>query len=540
MSSLLRKSGLLLAVVLMVLCCSCAGPAPGSGPEGPEGLRSADAETKTEKTAPVEAKPAPVEAKPAPMEAKPVPMEAKPVPPQPRPEERPAADMPVGPSEVVGQIDGQVITREELEKRVVRENRGEPDFDRARDSFVDARTVLLKMLGEKAMIIEGRKGNLAEESSTLREFYEQQMVQLLLTRELSEKVNVAESEVDAKVKADPKLDRARARSMLQAAKRRQAVEQFYDELSKKLHVEKLRYNFPKAAQAHQRLLHRPQSERKVFWIQHSQMENELTEEEKNTPLATYDGGQVTLMDWFERLNMITPPKRPKDLGAVEGVERLLDDAIRMPVFVAEARLHGLDKDADLLKQMAPREERMILGEMRRKVFAGLSEPTEEEMLDYFNKNKEKFRTADALKIDQIWCEDLQTAQKVKSELDGGKDFKSVKRDYSLKKDEKASDTTASREGVFFRDLWAGEPGQIVGPVRGFDSDKLKWRVVKILQKNLGQMREYSKDVERRVLSAIRQERRDAALDKYQKQLLQKYSYRIYEDKIKGLDPLKMP
>jgi hypothetical protein len=531
----------------MVVCCSCAGPEPGAGPAGPERLKADDVETKAEKTEPVEAKPAPIEAKPTPIEAKPVPVDAKPVsveakpaPPQPQPKEQPASDRPVGPSEVVGQIDGQVITREELEKRFVRENRGNPDFDSAAENFVDAGTVLLKILGDKAMIIEGRKGDIPKKSSTLKQLYEQQMVQLLFQRELSEKANVTEAEVDAKVKADPKLDRARARSMLLAAKRRQVVEQFYDELGKKLHVAKLRYNFPKAAQAHQRLLNRPQSERKVFWIQHSQMEDELTQEEKNTPLATFDGGQVTLIDWFERLNMIPPLKRPKDLGTVEGVESLLDDALRMPVFAAEARLQGIDKDEDFLKQIGPREERIIFGDMRRQVFAGVSDPSEQEILDYFNRNKDKFKTADTLEIDQIWCEDLATAQKARSELDAGKDFASVKAEHSSKKDDKAFKTTASREGVFFRDLWAGEPGQIVGPVRGFDGDKLKWRLVKILQKTPGQMREYSKDLERRVQSTIRQGRRNAALDKYQKELLEKYSYTIYEDKIGGIDLLDAP
>ncbi|MHC4334451.1 MAG: peptidyl-prolyl cis-trans isomerase [Planctomycetota bacterium] len=558
MSSLFRKSGLHLAVILMVLCCSCAGPESGSGAAGPETVKTDDVETKTEKTAPVEAKPTPVEAKPAPVEAKPAPVEAKPVPveakpvpveakpvpveakpapPEPRPEEPPAPDKPVAPSDVVAEIDGHTVTRGEFEKRLAKENRGKPDFDRAATKLTEAETVLLKMLGEKAMIIEGRQGNLREKSSRLKEFYEQQMVQALLQVELADKVKVTEAEIDAKVKGNPKLDRARAKSALQVAKGKQAVGEYFDELSKKRNLQKLRYNFPKAAQIHQRLLYRPQAERKIPWITHAQMDNEL---EKNIPLATFDGGQVTIRDWFERLNMSSPPKRPKDLGTVEGVERLLDDALRTPVLAAEARSRGVDKDESFLKRIAPREERIIFSEVRRKLLADISEPTEEQVRAYFNNNKEKFKTADQLRIDQIWCENLEAAQKAKSELEVGKDFGSVKQEYSLDKDKGAFATSASREGIFFKDLWSGEPNEIVGPLKGFHDEQLRWRVVRIIKKTPGAMREWSESLAKRARSTMRREQRNAKIEGYQKELLAKYPYRIHRVKIEDLDPLSIP
>jgi len=539
MKSFLGKSGFALAVTLMVLCCSCAGPEPVLPPAAPRTPKASDVETKTEKTTPAEPKLVPVEARAQPVEAKPGPAETRPAPPEQKPEQPPVAEEPLEPSDVVAEIDGQAITRGELQARLIKENRGDRDFGSAPEELSDAETVLLKMLGEKAMIIEGREGDLLKDSKRLREFYEKQMVELLLVRELSDKVEVTDAEVDAKLKADPKLKRDRARSMLLWAKRRQAVDKFYDRLCDKLNVEKLRYNFPKVAQAYQRLRYRPQTDRgRVFWIQHSQMENELTQEEKNTPLATYDGGRVTLMDWFETLNMIPPMKRPNDLETVEGVERLLDGTLRMPVLVAEAKLRRLDKDPDLMKQMAPREEQLIYIEVRRILLDGIPEPTEEEMRNYFDKNKDKFRTDDTLRIDQIWCQDLQTAKKVVSELDAGKDFASAKKEYSLKKDQKAFKTTASREGVFFSDLWAAEPNDIVGPVQGFYEETFRWRVVKILDKKPGRMQQYDK-VDRKVKSAIRQQRRNAKLAEYHKQLLAKYPYKIYPEKFKDLDPLNI-
>jgi hypothetical protein len=481
-----------------------------------------------------------MEAEPAPAEAEPVPVEAKPAPPEPRPEEPAAPEKAVSASDVVGEIGGHTVTRGELEKRLARENRGNPDLGRAPTKLRDAETVLLKMLGEKAMIIEGRNQNFREKSSRLKEFYEQQMVQALWQAELADKVSVTEAEIDAKVKSNPKLDRARAKSALQTAKVRQAVAEYFEELSKKRSLQKLRYNFPKAAQIHQRLLYRPQAERKVPWITHAQMDDEVTEEEKNIPLATFDGGQVTVRDWFERLNMSSPPKRPKDLGTVEGVERLLNGALERPVFAAEARSRGLDKDESFLKRIGPREEHIILSEVRRNLFAGLSEPTEEEKRDYFNNNKEKFKTADQLRIDQIWCESFEIAQKAKGELEVGKDFGSVKQEHSLDKDKGAFNTSASREGIFFKDLWAAEPNDIVGPIKGFYKEEFRWRVVRILKKTPGAMREWSESEAKRVRSTMKREQRDTRVEEHQKKLLAKYPYKIHRAKFEDLDPLGIP
>ena len=306
------------------------------------------------------------------------------------------------------------------------EKRRGRDIGEAPTQSVDAETVLLKMLGEKAMTLEGRSGNLLAGNSRVKQFYDQMLVTQLLTNELSDKVKVTEAEIDQKLKSDPKLNRERAMSMLLNSKKRQAVDEYYEQVSKKLHTDKLRYNFPKVAQAYLRLKHRPQSPRNMWWIRHSQMDEELTQEEKNTPLVTYDGGRVTLMEWFEALNMIPPNKRPKDLNTVEGVERLLDDAMRMPVLSAEAQRQGLAKDPEFLKQIRGREDRILMSEMRSKLFADLASPTEQEVVEYFNQHRDEFKDPDQLRIDQIWFKDRATAAKAKSELDGGRAFESVK------------------------------------------------------------------------------------------------------------------
>jgi peptidyl-prolyl cis-trans isomerase C len=500
-----------------MLCCSCT--------------------TTEEVTAVTAEKPAVAEPKPAapePAKPRPVAVERKP---------REPAAKPAGEAVVVAEIGDYVITKDELEQRLINKLSTFRD-----EQMPNAETVLLEMVAEKAMIMEGREQNLLKGDAWTRRFYEQKLTGLLLQTALEGKLSVTDSEIDAAVKANPRLDRARARASVERAKAGRLVDEFFNEISKKLHVKKLRENLPKAVQIHQRLLYEPKEQRRGYWITNQQLREELTQGEKDIVLATFDGGKITLLDWFETLNQMSPPSRPKDLDTEEGIERLLERAMRMPIFIAEAKSRGLDKDKRFLQEVGKREDRILLGKVRGNVFKDIKRPTEEESIAYFNKHKEDFMSPDTLKIEQIWCEDLETARKVKNELDGGGDFESVKQQYSLNKAEKAIDITAGRERVFFKDLWEAEPNQIAGPVKGFYRSggrrqaqwQIRWRIVKILEKRPGEMREYSKEVGRDVNGTIQQRQREAAMTKYRKELLARHRYRIYSERIRDIEPFDIP
>ncbi|MFQ5772293.1 MAG: peptidylprolyl isomerase, partial [bacterium] len=396
-------------------------------------------------------------------------------------EDKPAVEAAAEPN-IVAQIADYVITEEELEQRLMNELRPDDQYSE-KDQPVDARTVLMKMIAEKAMVIEARKqGYLQDEQiqASIKRFKERMLINLCLGRYFKGKQNemaVTDAEIDKKLKRDPKMDRKRAIALLQREKGNRLFDQYYNQLCKKFHVRKVSRNFPKAAKIHQRLLNHPKEPRKMWWIQSRQIRDELTPEEKDIVLATYDNGKVTLKDWFYTLSDIAPPGRPKDLNTPQGVERLLDRPLRMAVLVAEAGSLGLDKDKNFIKQVRLREDSMLLGKAVREKVKDIKNPTDQQIVAYFEKNKQAFGTPKMLKIDQIWCQDLKTARKAKAELENGKDFKAVKPEYSLQKETEPFHTDPSSEGIFFEDLWKGDPNEIVGPVKGFYGDGVKWRIV---------------------------------------------------------------
>jgi len=453
----------------------------------------------------------------------------------------------VEPTNIVAEISDYIITREELEKRLMSELRPD-DYDQysEKGETVDAKTVLMKMIAEKAMVMEARKqGYLKDEQiqTSIKRFKDRMLINLCLGGYFKDKQNemaITDAEIDEKLKTDPKLDRKRAIALLQREKGNRLFDQYYNKLCKKFHVKKESRNFPKAVQIHQRLLLHPKEPRKMWWIESRQIREELTPEEKNIVLATYYSGKVTLNDWFNSLSDMAPPGRPKDLNTPQGVERLLDHTLRLAVLVAEAKSLGLDKDKNFVKQVRLREDSMLLSKANGEKVKDIKEPDDQQIVAYFEKNKQTFGTPNQLKIDQIWCQDSNTARKVKAELESGKDFELVKQEYSLQKKSSAFHTEPGSEGMFFKDLWKGDPNEIVGPMKGFYRDGVKWRIVKILEKKPAQLKEYSDGMKGRIKSTIMDEQRNTIKAKYRKELLEKYSYEIYAERIKDINPLDIP
>jgi len=171
-------------------------------------------------------------------------------------------------------------------------------------------------------------------------------VSVMLQMEFPDELKVTDAEIQAMLEDDPAMDYGRAESILEEEKFQKLEDEFYQHLCTERNLEKLRENLQTLVEAHERLLYHPEEPRprRSYWIMHRQIREELTQQEKDTLLAIYEGGQVTLEDWFETLNEMPPLKRPRDLGTVEGAERLLDAMIRASIFAVEAKSRGIEVD----------------------------------------------------------------------------------------------------------------------------------------------------------------------------------------------------
>ncbi|GAJ24588.1 unnamed protein product, partial [marine sediment metagenome] len=87
------------------------------------------------------------------------------------------------------------------------------------------------MIAEKAMIMQGRKEGeyLKKEMNynAVKRLRERRITNLLMQKHLVGKLTVTESEIEARMKADPKLDKARAKQMVERTKANAILGQYY-------------------------------------------------------------------------------------------------------------------------------------------------------------------------------------------------------------------------------------------------------------------------------------------------------------------------
>jgi hypothetical protein len=458
--------------------------------------------------------------------------------------QKPAAESPQqDDSVVVAEIGDHTITLAELKDRIRRDIRPSEDDIPGQAELPTAESAVRELLTEKAMVMEGRRQGYQRDAqlrSGADRQRRRQLIGLLLTDYVEKNLSISDAEIEQTLKARPQLTRDQAKSMVQRAKGQPLVERFYKELLAQYQVKKNGANLTRAAAIHDRLLNRPAEPRKVSWVKNSQVRDELSEEEKAIVLATYKGGQFTLLQWFEALCDIVPPRRPRDLNTAAGVEKLLDRALQPAILRAEAEARGYGRNEKLLSELRAYEDRGILGKVRAKAVADVNEPSDEQIKAFFDDHQEWFAESAKLKVDHIWCENLAAAREVKKKLDAGADFESLKQEHSLRKDSKPYDVRPSSEGTFWEELWeVAEPNNVVGPIRGFYGSGVRWRIVKVMEKTPAKARAYSDDLKNQVKWTMQNARRQALLAAYSKELLDKYPHKIHQDRIKSIDPLEV-
>lgn len=448
---------------------------------------------------------------------------------------------------IVGKIDGYDITKQELEKRLILELQPDPyKLYTEQSKPKDANSMLMVILGEKAVEMEARKQGLLEDEmvkENIKIERQRRIVNLWVQYNIKkehDKIAATEQEIEEQIKANPKLDKDNAKAAIESAKTNKILNQCYETLYKKSDVKKITANYPKVIEIHDRLLNHPVKPRNVSFIRDYQVKDELTDEEKNLVLATFTNGKITLQDWFDTLCDLSPPGRPKNLNTENGVEQILERTLSTPLIMADAHSLGLDTDPAFLKQMKNIEDEMLLNVVRNKKNEEVNEPTPEKILAFYNENKEWFFQNRFMKIDQIWCKDSETAQIARKELNSGKDFNDVKKEYSLFPESISYQATPNYEGYFWKEIWPGKPGDIIGPIKYFHSGEIKWCIVKIIEKNPGKQQEYSKELETSVKYLMMSIIADKNMEDYCLDTLKKYHYEIFSDRIKNIDPMNIP
>lgn len=168
-------------------------------------------------------------------------------------------------------------------------------------------------------------------------------------------------------------------------------------------------------------------------------------------IAVVNGTKITSDD-FDREVQALPDYIQPMADTPEGRKELIDTLVMRELIMQQAKKDGIDKSADVSMKLAELKDRVIVDTYLKKRVETDSKISDAELKEFYEQNKDSFKTGSQIKASHILVKTEEEAKQVQEELKQGKDFEQVAKDKSI-------DSSASKGG----DLgWFGK-GSMVPP-----------------------------------------------------------------------------
>jgi len=145
-------------------------------------------------------------------------------------------------------------------------------------------------------------------------------------------------------------------------------------------------------------------------------EEQLDRDEKELILATWDGGQISLIDYLLLVRRYLPPDERPDLDDYASVAGVIYTMKRTEILVHEAELEKMN-ESDFYRDKIKQFERYTIAEiMRNDSIASPEPPAEQELRDYYDRNREEYLVPAQVHLFEILVSDEMLAQRLVREI----------------------------------------------------------------------------------------------------------------------------
>jgi peptidyl-prolyl cis-trans isomerase C len=159
-------------------------------------------------------------------------------------------------------------------------------------------------------------------------------------------------------------------------------------------------------------------------------ETQLDRDEKELVLGTWNGGQVTLIDYLLTVRRYLPPESRPDFDNYDSLAKVIFDIKRPEILVTEAEKCKI-AEGDFFKRKFKMFERYTIAEiMRNDSIPAPLPPSEQELRDYYDQNREKYLVPPQLHLYEILVSDQMLAQKLVREIHTLEEFQKKATQYS--------------------------------------------------------------------------------------------------------------
>ena len=251
-------------------------------------------------------------------------------------------------------------------------------------------------------------------------------------------------------------------------------------------------------------------------------------------LATIDGQKITLEEFNKELDRI--PANMKMLVLTQsGKQSFLDRYVVKRLLLEEAKKENIEKDKDFQERANDIREQLIIESLLKKKVTTNINPSDQELKDYYEKNKEKFKTGQEIDTRQILVKTEKEAKEIKAKLDKGEDFADLAKRYSIDPSAKATGGTIGfhAKGTLLPEYEAvafkmTKVGQISAPVK----TQLGYHIIQLQGIRPPAYTPYE-EVKEFIKQRIAQERQNDVLEKYVTDLKAKAKITINAEMLKS-------
>ena len=242
-------------------------------------------------------------------------------------------------------------------------------------------------------------------------------------------------------------------------------------------------------------------------------------------LARIKGRKITVEEFQERI--VQMPSYYRGFLATEnGKMELLNGMIAEAVLVQKAKEEGLHRKEEIKSKLKNVEDGVLLEAMVQELQKGRIAVSDEEVKDYFQRNKEKFSNPEQVRVSHILVKRKSEARKILNELREGAIFEKLARKYSI------DSITAPRGG----DLGYISRGEMIPAFEevAFGLGK-KGEISKIIETPFGyhlvkltgrkkMAKKTPEEIDYEIRTRIQNEKLDRLMEKYKKELMVSVNY----------------
>lgn len=259
----------------------------------------------------------------------------------------------------------------------------------------------------------------------------------------------------------------------------------------------------------------------------------VTPEDKELILATYDRGEFKVSQFLEEFNKIPFPRRPR-ITDPQTFDVWVYQLSLSTLLHQEAIKRGLDKSEGYQEELEDLREQKLAENMQYGVLFKEIEASDEEVNEYYEKNKEMFVQDAEVHVREIMVRTKAEAEELLAQIKSGADFSKLAGERSIREESKDRGgdlgyIKRTRYPEIFDYAMKMKKGEVGGPVSIQDFKYKKgWSIIELLDKKGGRQKDLD-EVRVMVKNTIKGEKKMKVFDEFLSEMKKKLNVEIYED-----------